>query len=88
MDLSMNKKALEQMVLQLQEENKLLKEENAYLKFELEELRAKRYKSGRKRPPDDTQKPAFTPKKRGGLFGHTGWFRKRPKRIDKIEDLT
>ena len=33
---------------------------------------------------------SFTPKpkKKGGLFGHMGWFRRRPKRIDRIEDAT
>ena len=82
----MNKKALEKSLLQLQEENKILKEENAYLKFELEELRAQRYKSGKKKPPDNDI-PASIPKKRGGLFGHIGWFRKRPDKIDRIEEI-
>ena len=74
----MNRTALERMVLELKTENEKLKEENAYLKFELEELRSKRYKSGRKKPPDDN--PPVTPvqKKKGGLFGHIGWFRKKP----------
>lgn len=83
----MTKKALEMLVLQLQEENKILKEENAYLKFELEELKSKRYKSGRKKPPDVPGAPASIPKKRGGLFGHIGWFRKRSAKIDRIEEL-
>ncbi|TAN59633.1 hypothetical protein EPN16_06780 [bacterium] len=82
----MNKKALEKSLLQLQEENKILKEENAYLRFELEELRAKRYKSGSKKPPDNNT-PAVVPKKKGGLFGHIGWFRKKPDRIDRIEEV-
>jgi len=82
----MNKKVLEKSLLQLQEENKILKEENAYLRFELEELRAKRYKSGRKKPLDNNS-PAGIPKKRGGLFGHIGWFRKKPDRIDRIEEV-
>lgn len=85
----MNRKALEQMVLQLREENEKLREENAYLKFELEELRSKRYKSGKKRPPDNPQNqmPASLPKKKGGLFGHSGWFRKKPDKIDRVEDM-
>jgi hypothetical protein len=83
----MNRKALEQLVLKLERENEKLKEENAYLRFELEDLRSKRYKSKRKRPPDDPDAPAPHPKKRGGLFGHIGWFRKRPKTIDRIEEL-
>jgi len=77
----MNRRTLEKMVLELQKENEKLKEENAYLKFELDDLRSKRYKSGKKKPPDDTPaSPAAPAKKRGGLFGHVGWFRKKPKR--------
>ena len=63
-----------------------LEEQLAYVKFELEELRSKRYKSGKKKPPDDTP-PAIPPaKKRGGLFGHIGFFRKKPA-PDRIEDV-
>lgn len=65
-----------------------LEEQLAYVKFELEELRSKRYKSGRKKPPDDPATPLSPPKKRGGLFGHMGWFRKKPKIIDKTIELT
>jgi len=83
----MSKKKLYKKLLELEKENERLKEENAYLRFELEELKSKRYKSNKKNPPLD--KP-FTPrpKKKGGLFGHTGWFRKKPQQIDKIEDVT
>jgi transposase len=64
-----------------------LEEELAYVKFELEELRSKRYKSGKSKRPD-TQPPAPpVPKKRGGLFGHIGWFRRKPERIDKTVEL-
>jgi hypothetical protein len=83
----MNRRALEQLVLQLREENEKLKEENAYLKFKLEESQSKRYKS-KKRPPDDIPPaPKTPPKKRGGLFGHVGWFRKKPKIPDRVEEL-
>jgi transposase len=85
----MNRNALEQLVLKLKEENEKLKEENAYLKFKLEDMQSKRYKSKKIKPPDDTQAPPApsSPKKRGGLFGHMGWFRKRPKRIDRTVDV-
>lgn len=84
----MSKKDLERAFLKLKEENERLKEENAYLKFELEELKSKRYKSNRKKPPDDTPSPPPTsPKKRGGLFGHIGWFRRKPKEIDRTEEV-
>ena len=82
----MNRRALERLVLQLREENEKLKEENAYLKFKLEESQSKRYKSNKKKPPDDPP-PAPPKKKRGGLFGHIGWFRKKPDKIDIIKEL-
>jgi len=71
----------------LEKENEKLKEENAYLKFELEELKSKRYKSNKKKPPDDPSPAPLQKKKRGGLFGHIGWFRKRPKEIDITKEL-
>jgi hypothetical protein len=71
----------------LEEENEKLKEENAYLKFKLEDLQSKRYKSKKIKPPDDTPQAPSTPKKRGGLFGHIGWFRKKPKVIDRIQEV-
>jgi len=82
----MSKKKLYQRLLELEKENQRLREENAYLKFELEEFRAKRYKPKKKKPPEDKQPPSL-PKKKGGLFGHIGFFRRKPKRIDKIEDV-
>jgi len=71
----------------LEVENERLKEENAYLKFKLEDLQSKRYKSKKIKPPDDTPPAPSTPKKRGGLFGHIGWFRKKPKVIDRIQEV-
>ncbi len=81
----MSRRELEQRLLRLEEENKKLKEENAYLRFELEELRSKRYKTGKKPPLGEPEAPA--PKKKGGLFGHIGWFRKKPERIDRVEEV-
>lgn len=63
-----------------------LEEELALVKFELEELRSKRYKSKRKKPPGDNG-PSSSPKKKGGLFGHIGWFRRKPKNIHKVEEV-
>ena len=84
----MTKRALEGMVAKLAEENRKLKEELAYVKFELEELKSKRYKSKKTKPPDDTPPATFAPKKkRGGLFGHIGWFRKKPKVPDRVEEI-
>ena len=86
----MSDKEIKQILLKLktlEEENEKLKEENAYLKFKLEESQSKRYKSKKIKPPDDTPPAPSSPKKRGGLFGHIGWFRKKPDRIDRIEEL-
>lgn len=83
----MNKKKLYKKFLELEKENQRLREENAYLKFQLEEFRTKRYKPKKKKPPEDKQ-PQGLPKKKGGLFGHIGWFRRKPKRIDKIKEVT
>ena len=65
-----------------------LEEQLAYVKFELDDLRSKRYKPNKKKPPSDTQPPPpSSQKKRGGLFGHIGWFRKKPRKIDRIEEV-
>jgi transposase len=82
----MTRRELQIAFLKLKEENERLREENAYLRFELEELRAKRYKTGKK-PPSSDAPPAPAPKKKGGLFGHLGWFRRKPDKIDRIEEV-
>jgi transposase len=73
----------------LREENEKLKEENAYLKFRLAEFNAKRYKNNKTSPADSgaKQEAPSTPKKRGGKFGHKGWFRKKPAKVDRVEDV-
>jgi len=86
----MSDKEIRQILLKLktlEEENEKLKDENAYLKFKLDELQSKHYKSKKTKPPDDTPTAPITPKKRGGLFGHIGWFRKKPKTISRIEEV-
>jgi hypothetical protein len=84
----MSRKELEQRLSRLEEENKRLKEENAYLRFELEELRSKRYKTSKPPPADKPGgQSSSPPKKKGALFGHIGWFRKKPKKIDRIEEV-
>lgn len=65
-----------------------LEEEIAYLRFELEELKRKLYKSRPKdKPPKMPDVPPAPSKKRGGLFGHIGWFRPKPKTITRIEEV-
>ena len=65
-----------------------LEGELSFLRFELEELRSKRYKSKHKPPHPQTPEPAKKAGKKSGLFGHMGWFRRKPQQIDKIEEVT
>jgi len=74
----------------LRAENEKLKEENAYLKFKLEEFNAKRYKNDKTPPPDSGAMqgvPPPEPKKRGAKAGHPGWFRKKPDKVDRVENV-
>ena len=64
-----------------------LEEKLAVLQFEFDSLKSKMYKPNKKKPPDDTPLAPTTPKKRGGLFGHIGWFRSKPKTINRIEEV-
>ena len=65
-----------------------LEEELAFIRFELEQLRQNKFKPKNKtKPPNDIEPPASRNKK-GGLFGHAGWFRKKPKKVDRIEEVT
>lgn len=46
------------------------------------------YKPNKKKPPKEPPAPVSEPpRKRGGLFGHIGWFRKKPRTIDRIEEV-
>jgi len=66
---------------------KTLHEEIDLLKFELNKLRSDYFNRSREKPPKD--KTTKTPlKKKGGLFEHIGWSRKKPKQIDRIEEVT
>jgi regulator of replication initiation timing len=80
-------KELQQAFQALWVDNTQLKEENAYLKFQLKELQDKIYKKKSKKihPSPPTDKPL--PKKRGAPFGHLGWFRKKPDRVGCVEEV-
>ena len=72
----------------LEEENQKLKEEIAYLRVEIKELKDRVYgRRKRKDPPSDPPQAEEATKKRGAPWGHLGWFRKTPGRIDKIVDV-
>jgi len=66
-----------------------LEEKLAVLQFEFDSLKSRMYKPDKKKPPDDTPPELSAPKKKGALFGHIGWFRKKPdpSRIDRIEEV-
>lgn len=68
-----------------EEEIQILKEENAYLKFQLKELQEKIYKKKHKQNEPEQEDESHLPKKRGAPFGHLGWFRRKPKKVDQIE---
>jgi hypothetical protein len=75
---------------ELKERIQKLEEENAYLKYTLEEFREKVFKGKRKKKDkDDDHTPGeeAQPKKPGAPTGHPGWFRKKPGYIDHIEEV-
>ena len=78
---------LEKKLLGLSKENERLTEENALLKFELKELKDRVYGRRPKKDPPSPSAPVVPPKKRGAIFGHLGWFRKKPGSIDKIVEV-
>jgi regulator of replication initiation timing len=81
MDLSTLNKELELKSKRIDE----LETENKLLKTELAELRTKLF--GRKTKDKNKKDSKKIPKKRGVPKGHPGWFRKAPKKIDKVIEL-
>ncbi len=67
-----------------------LKDRIDLLTFQLRDLQTHIFKKSKKKskPSDDDQSKSKLKKKKGGLFGHTGWFRKKPKTIDRIEEVS
>lgn len=57
-----------------------------FIKYELTQYKTKRYKP--KKDDSDDNNDNIIPRKKGGLFGHMGWFRKKPKKYDRIEEVT
>lgn len=64
-----------------------LREELSLLKFELNKFKSEFLKRRKKKNPPKQDPPPPPAKKKGGLFGHAGWFREKPSRIDKIEEV-
>ena len=74
---------------ELKERVKRLEEENAYLKYNLEEFREKFFGGKKKNKHKDGDGTGLSPelKKPGAPTGHPGWFRKKPDHIDHIEEV-
>lgn len=62
------------------------KEEIKLLKYEIEQLRQMTYKLHKKNPSKKSEE-GNNPKKKKGILGHIGWFRKKPKKIDEIKEI-
>lgn len=63
-----------------------LREELAFVKFELEQIKERRYKGKKEKPPEGKEVKKGK-KKKGGIFGHLGAWRKKPKEADRIEEI-
>ena len=64
----------------------ILEDELSLMRLELADIKGKLFKKKRKKSKDDEDaKGKPVPKKKGGVFGHKGWFRKKPKHIHKTE---
>ena len=59
-----------------------LEEKLTLLQYEFEKLKDKTFKP---KPPKPEKSSKPVPKKKGAPFGHLGWFRKKPKKIDRLE---
>jgi transposase len=70
-----------------EKENKELRDRLALIEFELKSLRSEFFRRSKKKKSPDQNTPKRPPKKKGGLLGHIGWFRKKPKKIDSIQEV-
>jgi len=81
----MSKNSYKKLLKEIKKRDERIKEletEVAYLRYELNQIKDKIYKP---KPPKKGQPPKPEPKKRGALFGHTGWFRRKSKKINRTE---
>lgn len=74
-------------VCELTECIKKLENENAVLRYEIKELHTRYFGQQRKKLKADMEEGKPKPKKRGAKFGHLGWFRKKPEKVDVIEEV-
>jgi len=78
-----------QRIIELTARIKELEEKNGLLKYELLEMQTKYFgNSKRKKLAQNTEEEKPKEKKKlGAPVGHTGWFRKKPEKIDVIEEV-
>lgn len=74
-------------ILELEQQIRDLKEKNTLLQYEIKERNVKDYGRNKSGVSRTTQSGKPEPKKRGAPVGHPGWFRKKPIRIDKVEEI-
>lgn len=56
------------------------------MEYDLKEMRSQWFSHRKKK--QDLELPLAKPKKRGAPVGHLGWFRKKPNKIDVVEEVT
>lgn len=66
---------------------KELENKNSLLRYEIQELHTRYFGQRKKKLKDEVQEDKPKPKKRGAKFGHPGWFRKKPEKVDVIEEV-
>ena len=82
-------KKKDHLIEELKERIRQQEEEIAYLKFRLQEFQEKAFSGKKRKHRDSDEDPAgeSKPKKPGAPQGHPGWFRKKPRHIDHIEEV-
>lgn len=83
------RKKIEELQKQLAEKEQQIQKlqvEKTMMAYDLKEMRDKWFSHRKKK--QDPQPPEPLPKKRGAPKGHPGWFRKKPKKIDAVEEVS
>lgn len=62
-----------------------LETQKVMLEYDLKEIRSHWF--GRRKKKEEIIETELEPKKRGAPMGHRGWFRKKPKKINVVEEV-
>jgi len=79
----MSKNSYKKLLKEIKKRDERIKEletKVAYLRYELNQIKDKMYKP---KPPKKEKPSKPESKKRGALFGHIGWFRRKSKKIKR-----